>query len=362
LRIVLTRREALDIPDGINIFLFSLADALQHRGHEVIMVSTAANDEPKIREYFAPRHLPKIVSLGTHKTIGYRQAITTWLSRGKPAIASLRPDVVLMNGVLPMRFAGLNVSVSHDAEKRLEQYPLLRHAYKWVSYRKADVVVATCTEVRTALAAEAGLQEDRIVVIPTCVRLETYINKPYAERKNAVLHMGTVDYKNPMSTLRAFKRIATGDRKLYITGKVTPEIREFIAGLDAETAGRIELLGYVSMERLLELLGTVKVVSIPSIYTAAVASPTVIESLASGTPVVTTDSISKDVMEDGYNGWICDPSSDVGMAGSYERLLVDGDCWRAVAGHALESAQKFSADSVADAYMRVFQAHRTAAA
>lgn len=74
MRIILTRREGLDTPDGINIFLFSLAEALLEMGHEVVVVSSAQSDRNKLREYYPVRRWPEIVPLGVHHS---DQAYTT---------------------------------------------------------------------------------------------------------------------------------------------------------------------------------------------------------------------------------------------------------------------------------------------
>jgi glycosyltransferase involved in cell wall biosynthesis len=353
MRIVLTKREALDVPDGINIFMFSMADALAEMGHTVTMVATASTNTAKIEEYFAPQHHFDVISLGNHKNVDYKRTLLTWVRRSRKVIGALRPDVVIINGAVPVKLPGLNMTVSHDAERKFSSYPFVRDAFKRWAYRRSDAIVATCEEVRSALWEDTGISRDRIHVIPTCVRLSTYRNRPLAERENAVLHMGTIDYKNPLASMKAFARIASGDRKLYVTGKITDEMRTFMTGVDGEVRRRIELLGFVPVQRLLDLLGGVKVVSVPSVYYAAVASPTVIEALASGTPVVGSSSISTQVLTDGYNGFVRDHADDREIAAGYETLLGDEATWARISSNAVESAQQFSARRVADMYVNL---------
>jgi glycosyltransferase involved in cell wall biosynthesis len=353
MHIVMTRREALDTPDGINIFLFSLAEALLEGGHEVTVVGSAWTDEAKVREFYPLRRWPRIVSLGEHRSVHYLQSLRAWMTKGKRIIRSLQPDMVILNGAVPLRFDALTCSVSHDAEKRMDRVPLFRTAFKRLCYGKADLIVATCDEVRDALSADLGIEPGRIAVIPTCVRLATYTRKPVAERENAILHMGTVDYKNPVSSVRAFARTKTAGARLYITGKPTPELLQELAQLPEPVRRRVELPGYVSAARLLEMLGTVKVVSVPSNYVAPVASPTVIESLASATPVVASRSISRQVLTDGVNGYVCDSSDAAAMASAYDALLEDGQAWQRMSSAALETAGAFAAGRVAEQYLRL---------
>src|SRR5690348_8132548 len=96
MKIVLTRREALDTPDGINLFLFTLAEALLHRGHEVVIVSSAASDPAKLRTFYPLRRWPEVVPLGNHTSVHYSRSLTAWLSKGKQTIRDLRADMVIV--------------------------------------------------------------------------------------------------------------------------------------------------------------------------------------------------------------------------------------------------------------------------
>lgn len=354
MRIVLTRREALDVPDGINIFLFTLADALIAAGHQVALVSTFTPDLAQIKMFYKLERWPEIFALSTETKVCYSRALPIWLMKGKRVIGSLQPDLVLVNGAVPLKLPGVTCTISHDAENRLAKYPALRALFKRYSYSRSDFVCATCDEVRQALSEEATIQLEKIAVIPTCVKLDTYVDRPYEERQEAILHMGTVDYKNPDSTIAGFCGVARSGRKLYITGKVDERLRRRIAGLEPSVRSRIELLGYVSSEQLLNLLGSVRVVSVPSIYAVPVASPTVIESLASGTPVVASKSISAVVLRDGWNGYVCDPHDKSAMGDAYERLLSHEVEWKRLAANAKESSRAFSSHRIAGMYLNTY--------
>lgn len=243
--------------------------------------------------------------------------------------------------------------MSHDAEKRLGRFPFLRTAFKRYCYARSDLVVATCEEVRGALSVDLRMPRGQIKVIPTCVKLSSYIQRPLRERENAILHMGTVDYKNPASSIKAFAAMASVDKKLYLTGRPTDEVRDLIQSLPSGTRVGIELLGYVPAPKLIELLGTVKVVSVPSIYAVPVASPTVIEALASGTPVVASPSISREVLKDRVNGFVRDPADALSMASAYEALLNDEQLWSRMAAEAVISSKLFSARRVANLYLEL---------
>jgi glycosyltransferase involved in cell wall biosynthesis len=362
MRIVLTRREALDTPDGINIFLFTLAEAMLDRNHEVIIVSSAASDYGKLRAYYPLRRWPEVVPLSTHHSVHYGRSLTSWLTKGRRAIQGLRADMVIVNGAVPVRLDALTCTVSHDAEKRMESFPFLRNSFKRYCYGKSDLIVATCDEVRTALSLDLKVAESGIAVIPTCVKLSSYINKPLNRRDNAILHIGTVDYKNPIGSLTAFAAMRNREAKLYITGKPTSTLQSAVAALPEPVRKRVVLLGFVSSEELIELQGTVRIVSVPSNYAAAVASPTVIEAFASGTPVVASPSISRQVLADGVNGYMRDPADGKAVASACDALLSDEHLWQSMSMNATRSAGQFSADRVAGLYLDLSTARRNAAA
>ncbi|MDX2149530.1 MAG: glycosyltransferase family 4 protein [Bryobacteraceae bacterium] len=352
MHVVMTRREALDVPDGINIFLFSLADALADAGHRVTLVSTTPADRSKLVDYFSPKTLPSTVALSNLREISYRNALISWVRRGHGVLRSLSPDMVIINGAVPLSLPGLTCTVSHDIEKRFK-HPVLRRAYKRYCYSRSDLIVATCTEVRSALSEELDISPGRIEVIPTCVRLSTYRPQPIQRRERAVLHMGTVAYKNPSATIRAFRHIASQGCRLYLTGKMNDVLERELSTLTEAERRHVELTGYVSAERLIDLLGAVRVVSVPSVYHVAVASPTVIEALASGTPVVSTSSISRSVLQDGENGLVRDPNDSIGMANAYSLLLDDDITWKRMSQAAASTAQRFNAETVAAMYLRL---------
>lgn len=364
MHVVLTRRaDPLEVPDGINVFVFALADELMRRGHEVSVVSGAASDGQAVSRFYRLERSPRIVSLSGRRSLTPPRAAWTWSTRGRRAIARLAPDFLIVNGVVPVRFPALTCAVSHDLEQREGALGTRgRTLYKRVSYRRADRVVATCTELRLALAEELRIPPDRIGVIPTCIPVESYTPRPLSERRPAVLHMGTADYKNPAATIAAFATLRHPDARLYVTGPDAPALRPVLDGLPAEVRDRVELTGYVSEQELRELLATVRCLSVPSTYWSPVASPTVLEGLASGTPVVGSHSISEDLLQEGVNGYRRSPSDAAGLAAAMDELLDDDARWEALAAGALRTSREFGSARVADEYLRLAGAGETAPA
>ena len=351
LRVVIIRRAALDTPDGINIFIFSLAQALVSKGHEVFIVGTTLRDPERISElYGISRHI-EVMALAREDSFNHRymRVAARWFLVGRPMVDRLRPDLTIVNGPLPMSFAGRNCVVAHDLERRFERLGPVRTTYKAITYGRSRHLVATCTEIKWALVGQLGMESHRISVVPTCIDLTAYSGRPLGEREDAILHIGTVDYKNPSATIQAFGPLGSATARLYITGKMNADVRRALDRLDPKIRANVEVLGFISADRLRALLGAVKVVSVPSRYFVPVSSPTVIEAFASATPVVSFEDISRDLLRDGRSGFVSvDPSE---MAGSFHRLMSDGALWERLSAGARATSADYSASKVADAYL-----------
>src|SRR6202042_1508920 len=110
-------------------------------------------------------------------------------------------------------------------------------------------------------------------VIPTCIDVKGYRGCPLETREPAILHVGTSEWKNPTATIDAFVRLRQ-PASLYVVGNVSTQLKERVALLPEEISRHILLLGIVDSNCFKELLSRVRVLSVPSIYSLPVASPT----------------------------------------------------------------------------------------
>ena len=353
MKVIITRRESLHLPDGINVSIFAIADELLRRGHEVTAISTCRVSPETVKRTFRAERYPEFASITQAERLGYFETGMAWLKSGRVVVAKHKPDVAIINGALPVKLPGRNIVVSHDIEQRLSRFGPLRILYKRFSYRRADCIVGTCSEVADTLAAELKLNRERVVIIPTCMRLDNYSPKPLAQRTRTILHMGTVDYKNPLATLSAFARIADEcDSQLIVTGKLSDEIKQFQTTLSPSVQERIKFPGFVSAEELKELIESIRIVSVPSQYNTPVASPTVLESFAAHTPVACSTSISKDIIADRVNSLIAIDHGS--MASAFRRLLTDDSLWQTLSAGAAKAVENYSAEKVCTKYEALF--------
>ncbi len=349
MRIVIVRRDSLDLADGIGDFVFHLADELLERGHEVICFSTWKPSPETMRRQFSRRHYPELESLSAHANGGHREMAMQWLTRGRHRMAQLHPDLALVNGVIPIRLPCPSVAISHDLEQRLGRFPSARILYKRFAYRLNNQIVATCSELAEALSVELRIKRQQITVIPTCVEIPPKTGPSFALRERAFLHMGSAPYKAPGSSIAAFGRLNDPTARLYLTGRPNPTIEAALAELPVPLRSQVELLGWVSAQRLQELIATVRCVCVPSVYHVPVCSPTVLESFAAGTPVICNSSITTDMLHPGGNALMAEGPEAVGAA--MKNLLNDEPLWTRLSQSARLTAEKFSASAVADQYL-----------
>jgi glycosyltransferase involved in cell wall biosynthesis len=360
MRLVITRRERLDFPDGINISIFSLAKSLRRAGHEVHFLTTHRCDQAKITEFFEFQEADLIHSLSDKKfeDTSKFEVLFLWLWRARAVIRKLGVDGIVLNGALPVRLPARTVVVSHDLEKVGRRVGLkldfTRVLFKWLAYRFADKVVVTCSELQPALAREIGLDPARITIIPTCFNTAEYQGLPLLERRNAIIHIGTALYKNPGGAVAAFARMKNPQTELLIVGQKNAELERLISSQPPAIAARIRVTGFLSMAELRRLLGSVRAVIVPSTYAVPVASPTAIEPLLAGTPIVCSHSISRDVVgeEVGLVVAVEDPGQ---VAAALDRLTGDDAAWRRMSSAAGRIAERFSATRVAQCYLDLFQ-------
>ncbi len=361
MRFLITRRERLDFPDGINISIFSLAKALRADGHEVHFLTTGRCDKAKTAEFFQFHEADCLHSLSEKKDeeLSKFQRLLVWMKPARKFIRALKPDAIILNGALPVRLPAPTVTVSHDLQKGAGRLlfgaDFARVLFKWRAYRCPDKVVVTCTELRPALAKEIGLNPADIAIIPTCFNTAEYSGLPLAERRNAVVHIGTVPYKNPGGAVAAFARMKNTHAELLVVGQKNAEMERLLAAQPAAIAERIHVTGFLSMADLRRLLGSVRAVIVPSLYDVPVASPTAIEPLLAGTPIVCSRSISQDIVGEGV-GLVVDVSDSGQVAEALDLLTTDDAAWtRMSAAAAGKITERFSAVNVARSYVRLFQ-------
>jgi glycosyltransferase involved in cell wall biosynthesis len=353
MRIVLTRREALDSPDGINIFIVSLAQALSDLDHEVKIVVGSLQSHAEYRRLLAPRLDLPILALSRTPLTGLASA-AAWL-RAKWTIDRFRPDLVVHSEAVPLPLRGTIVQVVHNLELRSGRLAPVWRIIRRFSTRRSDYVVATTTELRDELVRDLGMPRHQLAVIPKCIDLQAYRGIDLAARERAILHSGTLPYKDPAATIRAFGVLDDPSVGLYVAGDITRPTQAAVDALPDRIRRRVTLLGPADGQTVRGLHGRVRVAAFPTRYAIPVASATVMEAIASGTPIVGSSRLSRDVLVNGVNGLVADPDPSA-MAIALRSVLNDDALWLRLSAGARRMAQQFDAFRVARQYIELASA------
>ncbi|KWV47686.1 hypothetical protein AS156_19845 [Bradyrhizobium macuxiense] len=353
MRVVVTRREALDSPDGINIFIVSLAQALSDLGHEVKIVVASLQSHAEYRRLLSPRLDLPIVALSRTPLTGLASA-AAWL-RAKWIIDRFRPDIVVHSEAVPLPLRGTIVQVVHNLELRSGRLAPVWRIIRRFSTKRCDCVVATTTELRDELARDLGMPRHQIALIPKCIDLQSYHGSDLAARERAILHSGTAPYKDPAATIRAFGALDDPSVGLYVAGDITQPAHAAVDALPDRLRSCVTLVGPADGQTVRMLHGRVRVVAFPTRYDTPVASATVMEAIASGTPIVGSSRLSRDVLVNDVNGLVVDTDPGA-MSIAFRSLLNDDALWLRLSSGARRMSERFDGFRVARQYIELASA------
>ena len=354
MRVVLTRREPLDNPDGVNIFIVSLAQALSELGHQVMLVVGSLGSHAEYRRLLGPRVDLPILALSATPLTGLT-AVAAWI-RAKQAIDRFLPDLVIHSEAVPLPLRGTIIHVVHDLQPRSGPLVPVWRAIRRFSARHSDYVVATTRELRDEMVRDLGVLKHEISLIPKCIDRQVYRNASLADRERAILHAGTLPYKDPGATIRAFGALDDPSVALYVTGDITRPTQDAVDALADRLRGRVTLLGPADAQTVRSLHGRIRVAVFPTHYTIPVASATVMEAIACGTPIIGSARLSRDVLAHDVNGLVVD--LDPGpMATALRAILNDDALWSRLSAGAGRLAERFDAFRVARQYLELAPAH-----
>ncbi|WP_162273425.1 glycosyltransferase family 4 protein [Sinorhizobium glycinis] len=334
----------------MSIFIVALAQAMLELGHRVQIVVGAFESREKFQRLLSPRTELPIIGLSRTPLSG-PASVAAWL-RAMGIINRFRPDLVIHSEAVPLPLQGTVVQIVHDLERRQGALAAVWRAIRRMSMRRCHYVVASTTELQEELVRDLGLPGDQILRIPKCIDQQSYACRGLASRERAILHAGTSPYKVPEATIGAFGALNDPSVRLYVTGDVTRPVEEAVEALPEPIKGRVVLLGMTTGARVRDLHSRVRVAAFPTRYTVPVASATVMEAIATGTPIVGSSRLSRDVLADGVNGVVAEPQAEA-MAATLKSVLDDDDLWLRLSAGARQRVRHFDADRVAKQYLEL---------
>ncbi|MEM3713149.1 MAG: glycosyltransferase family 4 protein [Thermoproteota archaeon] len=348
MRIGLIRREFITHLDGVNRFIANLAEAFKLLGHEVFILSWCYKDvKEELNRWFKTVHgLDVEVEVATLRGLEDRDKWITmlfdWLTKGNKMLKKLNADVVIVNGVFPIRFKP-KIAVAHEpliGVSRLQR-TVLKLLYGTYN-RVVCVSRESCREYK-------GIAKcDKIIPLP--LKLKNFKPLEPSRRAELIVHIGTRPTKNPLVSVRAVELLREwgynvelaiiGGRSKYLEREAAPK-------------GFVKLLPGVSEEEKNRALCTAKALILPS---SGEAFPyACLEAMVCGTPPVVSYAVPSDVVIHGYTGLRVETLNPVDYANSLERLLRDEELWTRIHRNAMAYVKRFDHLEVAKEYLRLIE-------
>ncbi len=159
--------------------------------------------------------------------------------------------------------------------------------------RRADAIITISQSSKEEIKRYLHIDESKISVIHNGIPLDKYLPRKKVVKDNYILFVGTLQpRKNLVNLLKAFTIVAKKtDCSLVVVGAFgwkTDAIKNTIEEIEPAIRKRIQFLGYVNNEQLVELYQKARIFAAPSLHEGV--GLIILEALACGTPVVTSPS------------------------------------------------------------------------
>ncbi|HXV61760.1 MAG TPA: glycosyltransferase family 1 protein [Vicinamibacteria bacterium] len=297
-----------------------------------------------------------------------------WMQAVLPFVLErLRPDLCHFTNFLGPYFTDVPYVVTvHDMT--LELMPrhhtwrkrLLTKALSPEIARRARHVITPSESAREDVAQLFGIDRARIRAIPHAPHPEfrpsrseataASLAERYGVERPYLLYVGTLEpRKNLVRTIRAFARIATRfpDHRFYLAGDLGWHSSELIATIEAlGLESRVKRLGYASESDLPALYSHAELFVYPSLY-EGFGFP-VVEAMACGTPVVTSNTSSLAEVAGGAALRV-NPFDEVELAEGIDSGLSDASLRERLARTGLARARSFSWERTVSETLEVYQ-------
>jgi D-inositol-3-phosphate glycosyltransferase len=242
-----------------------------------------------------------------------------------------------------------------------EEEPELRIFTESVSAKNCQRIIASTEHEKGELVRLYGASPEKVGVVPCGVNMEQFrlIDKAEARRKTGLfpdekvlLFVGRLDpLKGVKQLLKAMARLQSLDNlRLVVIGgdedsRDEIEALQTVAG-ELNIRERTDFWGMIKHEALPEYYSAADICVVPSYYESF--GLVALESLACGTPVVTTDvGEMRNIIRQGETGYIVPDNNPEGLADKIAGLLVRGDRGKQTALDIRESVRDYSWENVA---------------
>jgi glycosyltransferase involved in cell wall biosynthesis len=363
-------RVALFLPSlhggGLERTMVSLANAFVAEGFAIDLVVGRATGPYRS----SIDRLVNVVDLRRGRLVSCLPALARYLHRARPTVMLSTPNQANIIAILARRLAGvetrlvireastLSLAASNARNRRGRLRPLCTR----MLYRKADVIVAISQGVADDLAACAGIDRARLSVIYNGIDVLEILREAAEPIEHAwlqpgeppvILGAGRLTKAKDFGTLiRAFARLRRRhEARLVILGEgeERPRLQALIRDLGLE--GDAGLPGFE--RNPFAYMARARVFACSSAWEGF--GNVVLEALACGTPVVSTDCLSgpAEILDGGTYGTLVPVGDDAALANALSRALEAPADPHGVQQRQ-ERALAFSRGTIVEQYLAVF--------
>jgi glycosyltransferase involved in cell wall biosynthesis len=340
---------------GVAAVIYNLGQELERLGHQVTYVFlddlvAPGSVSPRFSELIfsarLARHIEqnrgKFSLVNLHAPAGLMYGLRRWIQDGDNP-----PYVLTLHGLEERRVRVMrreakkgqawNFGWKNRLWHRVYHFP----RFRW-SIRTADAAHVFSRDVWNILQLEYGLKPERCAYVPNGVEQRFFTPREYRLGENLrLLYPGTwLDQRGIFYLRHAFRKLApqVPGMTLTIAGPGFPA-EEIVRFIGEELAARIIVRPALPAEKMPELYREHDVLIFPSLMEGL---PNVLlEAMASGMPVVTTETCGMpDVVEDEFNGLLIPPADAGAIEQAISRLAESEELRRRLGEAARESMRR----------------------
>ncbi len=357
MKILIACSYAWDDPGGVQVHIKDLATWLISNGHQVLVLAPGrknARREPWVQIVGRPT---KVKYKGTVASIS-----STSLNPVRQAIKEFQPDVihahepfqpstamfaVLGAGKVPV--VATFHAYAEDSKLIQRSAPLVR-----IIWNKIHLPVAVSL---AAAAYVADPMKEKIRIIPNGVDVDSFINakpRPNLPDSKKLLWVNRLDkQKGFADAVEAFARLADQFDDLLFVVAGDGEDRDLIKDLKPEVQKRVVMLGSVPHHKLPAVYVSCDIFISPAIGQESFGI-VLIEAMAAGLPVVTTNIAGYKEVMDNKCGYMVNPSDPQSLAFSVANILNNPESAQMMSEAGCLHARQYSWDNVGRQLLRCY--------
>lgn len=362
-----------NITSGVGTYANILVDALIESGNEVYIISPDCDDNPP---YFIKVGTPKI-SLTPNRwfelSVKYSHILEGLKNKvqivhfldAREALFFKKQGGIFLLGTVHDTYSwdlqSQSILKNHflDWKKRLIYYYFL-HKFEKVAYRKFDLLLSNTDYVRERLYHFYDIPEGKVKTVHLPAPIEI-VNLNSCEKKELkdkyVISFvgGNFQRKGLMGLIKAVNELKKEgyDIKIVVAGRDKNQklIEKWIS--ERHLNDIVEFKGHLKRDEVKKIIMDSDIFAMPSITEAY--GLVYLEAMALGVPVIgTKEGGAKEIINEGVNGFLCDPSDTKDIADKIKKSL-DKRIRKKLIENGFLTVEKFSKKTFIDEMLKVYE-------